>query len=368
MSESLLIGSRPALQLPRPGLIMRRLRARNTPASARTADTLREVLASYQLEPLEPIHPLAGAFRSETWTVVTRAGKKVLKRYKSSLKPETIQHEHSILLKLEEANFPATRLMKDQTGQTIVTLNERHYALIDFLEGYSPFGNYIYFPSRTKWFNTTAGRAAARLHETLRGFRPQGVPITGTRSDGKQIHDLDWHVERLAEARAETPGSSAAGQPAIRAALARADWLESCLREAEGALAKQSPASGLIHGDYGPYNLMVRWGSPLVVLDFELARFEYLLSDIIRFLSSGASENGVLSPRLAAQFIEGYQSENPQIEADLRALPLVWRYMALRRVITAWWSYLKDPRPSHLDDITRRLDRLDWLEKEPVIF
>lgn len=368
MPEQVLSGSAPLLRIPRPGIIMRKLRARHVPAPSDQAEDVREVLKAYGLEPLQPVCVLEGSYRNETWTAVTRAGKKFLKRYKTSLKHDTILHEHSILDHLEQAGFPSTRLVKDRSGETIVSYAGRFYGLQDFLEGYVPFGGYFYFPSRQAWFMTTAGRALARLHNTLRGFTPRGSALSGIRADGGRFYDLDWYMERLAESRAGTPGSPAAEQPAIQAALSRADWLESNLRAADSALKDLSPPCGLVHGDYGPYNLMVRWGSPLVVLDFELSRNDYLLADVISYLSSGACTAQGINLRCAAMFLNGYQSENPLPESEKRALPVVWQYMALRRVITAWASYLKEPRPAHLNDITRRLDRLDWLETKPDIF
>ena len=121
----------------------------------------------------------------------------------------------------------------------------------------------------------------------------------------------------------------------------------------------------VIHGDYGPYNLMVRDGHPMTPIDFELARIDWRLNDIISAFSTNVakadSEAMIKKMRVIAQ---GYQTVNPLSREEWQMLPYVWEFSTLRRVIVCWDQYLGDGLEERIVEIQRRMKRFDWVIRE----
>lgn len=347
-----------ALRLPRPGFILRRLLPRRQYAPAGEVLRLEPVLARYGMPPRGPLVVQRGGKRNEAWVLHNPRGRLLLKRYKTTLTRAQIVHEHSILEHLEAADFPAPRLVRDEAGSTLVEHEGRFYVIFDYLTGYARFDDYYYLPPQTHRLQTAVGRALGRLHNALNGFIPRGENINGFSSlTGERERDLNWYLARLERARAyadRLPG----GDP-MRALLEeRGGWLGEQLQEISAGLTAANPERGIIHGDYGPNNMLFKPGAPLVVLDFELARLDWLLADVVAALSTTAVKVGTRADW--TRILTGYLSERRIPPEQLCLLPQVWQFQALRRAILCGEQYLAQPRPALFQEATRRIRRAAW--------
>jgi hypothetical protein len=123
----------PRVYLPRPDRLYLNLRIGQQHTEV-DLTMLKEILAEYEFELIKTPQLLSGGQRSHSLILFTSNGKKMLKRYKSSLSRSTIIQEHSILTYLTYVGFPSPRLVATPTGKTLVREGEHNYALFDFVE------------------------------------------------------------------------------------------------------------------------------------------------------------------------------------------------------------------------------------------
>jgi homoserine kinase type II len=312
------------------------------------------------------ILPLDGAVRNETWMIQSSMGKWVLKRYKVGLAFDQILHEHSVLLHLEGVGFPAPRLVRAHDGQTLAQVNGRNYAVFGFLEGYFQFQRYQFFPSQTTRFLSNEGQTLADLHLTLQNCTPKGRNLAGFQSvDGPRWQDLDWYLGRLHAARELASQRAREDHPPVSwKMLERADWFEEQLQEAETMILQKGLPRQIIHGDFGPYNLMFRPGQPTAVLDFELSRLDWRVIDVISALATSCwQENLEACWENTKPVLDGYLAINPLSPVEKDLLPVVWRFLSLRRMIICWERYLQNDEVARLGEIKKRFHRLQWIER-----
>ena len=357
--------SRPFLRLPRPDRLLSRLRFQlRTPSNGEKYPD--EVLDAWDLRPLGPVRRVGGPGRSMNWLIQTNAGLKILKRYKPIIDRDWVLHEHSILQVLAAADFPAPRLVS--AGET--TLVERDggiFALFEVYEGYFHSHNNIFLPGMAQQFISAAGKTLATLHLALRGFNPQGRNPNGFMTiSGGRWHELGWYFSRLERCAAFLPTismpalSTSYGNQASGRHVISAGWLRQRLGKLDDTL-KHAPLPRVIaHGDYGPYNLLFRQGSPVVVLDFELARLDWRLTDFSSGLFFFTHGRTGFHWKKMHWFLDAYRSTVPVSAEEIQYLPLVWQFLTMRRFIVFAERALEG-NPGAMQEAREHLKLLDWL-------
>lgn len=341
--------------LPRPDRLFQRLNVRQRPPQF---DRVRagSILDAYSLKILDEVVVPSGPGRSQNLIFGTAAGKKMLKRYKNVVGLDAVRHEHSILQRLAELDFPAPRLSATTAGETLVQDDDGYYALFDFLDGYFQYHNYLYSPAQTRQFIAMAGAALGALHGALEDFTPAGSNPNGFKSrDGERWRELGWFTEKLDLCRRELLALG------LHDFAECAGWAEETLHGLDTRLRAARLPRLIIHGDYGPYNLLFKRGVPVVILDFEIARLDWRLTDLPKALGFFAWGRMGFNARRATCFLEGYVSRYPAEDAELRLLPDVWQFLNLRRLIVCWHRYSTTRAPQWLVEAQRRLDLARWL-------
>ncbi len=261
-----------------------------------------------------------GAGRS--WNVVmeTDRGRLVMKRYKPSVEDAAVASEHWVLQRLAELALPTPRLVAGPDGATIVRRADRAFALFDHIDGHLPMHELVTVPAERRRLARGAGSLLAILHEALANVPPAAYPSTGLGPDGSRQLPSAGQSDQLRRAAAALSASP-------RATATFAERL--CRLDAQ--LAGSSLRTTLVHGDYGPYNLLLRSGRPLVVIDFELARLDWRLLDVVtaapRF---SVARTGFSADRFAA-FLAGYLELAPEMRGELALAPVLLELLSLRR-------------------------------------
>ncbi|HEY7615961.1 MAG TPA: phosphotransferase [Terriglobales bacterium] len=351
--------SGPFLRLPRPDRLLARLRFQRQMASARAQDPT-EILTAWNLHPSGPAQRTGGPGRSGSWMVPTSAGLKVLKRYKPALDRDWVLHEHSILQALAAAGFPAPRLVP-AGGATLVERDGGIFALFEAYEGYFHYHNSLFLPGMAQQFVSAAGKTLAALHLVLRGCTPEGRNPNGFISiSGGRWRELDWYFSKL-ERCADSPLSVFKPvEPGKHPVTA--DWIRERLQVLDETLKHARLEKVIAHGDYGPYNLLFRQGSPVVVLDFELARLDWRLTDLSAALYYFARGQAGFHWKKMRWFVDAYRSMAEVSAGELEHLASVWQFLTLRRLIVLWERSLDKDRAA-LEEVKERLDLLYWLEQ-----
>ena len=255
-----------------------------------------------------------GAGRSWTVAIATAKGPVLLKRYKPTVEDEAIASEHGVLRRLAELDLPTPRLVAAPDGATFVQGPGGRYAAFRYEEGYLPSHEVASSAATRHRMTHAAGRVLGRIHAALDGCEPAAWPRSGLDRHGGRVEPSS----RLAERLAASPDASTA-------------VMADRLTELDHRIHAAGPGTTLIHGDYGPYNLLVRPGHPIFVIDFELARRDWRLVDLATALPRFVvSRTGFSADRLDA-FVSGYLGVAPEMRAELALVPSVLELLSLRR-------------------------------------
>lgn len=357
--------SNQAYYLPRPDRLYQQIAFRRSSARM-DRELTRSILADFGLEPRGPFTRPGGPGRSDSVICGTNAGRKLVKRYKETVEPAAVIHEHSLLRYLAEVGFPAPRLISTPRGDTLIQRAGQCYAVFDYLEGYFQYHNYVLLPAQARRFVAISGRALGALHMVLEHIVPAGRHLNGFVShEGPRWRELDWFTDKLAQCRRDAPGLRGPAADALRRALAAdASWVEERLCMLDEQLKAAAPPRLIIHGDYGPYNLLFRRAAPVVIVDFELARLDWRLTDLATALPSFARNRFGFRFATMRCFLAAYRSSCPIDPAELALLPEVWQFLSLRRVIVGWQRCCETGAARWLDEARQKLELARWLDAE----
>jgi Ser/Thr protein kinase RdoA (MazF antagonist)/ribose 1,5-bisphosphokinase PhnN len=344
--------------LPRP--LARRLPGRRRSAPL-PRDAVVDVLARLGLASIAPGRAIAGG-RGTSTVVATDRGPVLVKRYKPSVDEGSLRGEHAILRRLELADFAAPRLVEGPAGETFVERSDGLYAAFHYLDGYRRADARMLIGSDPRHLAWTAGATLGALHATLDGFVPPTVSPNGFRSmTGSRVRDLGWYLGRLDVAIKASAIQD--DDDRVRLLVARAEAIAEELERLDAVLAASDPERGVIHGDYGPYNLLVRQGRPLTVVDFELARLDWRLTDLVTALPRFAARRSGSSRDRAFAFATGYLAHCAMRPAELERLPEVGAYLALRRAVVCWARWADTADRQWLAEAIEKMD-LAWAYRE----
>jgi glycosyltransferase involved in cell wall biosynthesis/Ser/Thr protein kinase RdoA (MazF antagonist) len=348
--------------VPRPSRVASGLAARLGPPAIEPS-ALADVLARFGLEAASRPRNLRLGRRSHNVAVVTSAGEKVVKRYRPQWSAATVACGHSVLEELERSGFPAPRLCRTPAGETWTGTDGEIYAVFDFLAGTNYALTFLLRSDRLT-LTRVAGRTLARLHHALDGFVPGGRHHLGFPShSGPRRRDLAWHEAKVAELRRRSATLDDAGAALAAARLAeRAGPVLDAIGELEGRLAAAAFPRLVIHGDYGPHNLLVRKGGQAVPVDFELARLDWRCNDLISALGKFRYRGGDYDLESMATFLRAYAGEFPLTADERRLLPDAWRLYKLQAGVQYWNSYFETAGPLRkLSSAGDSLDQAEWV-------
>jgi Ser/Thr protein kinase RdoA (MazF antagonist) len=355
----------PRFYLPKFKLLRRRLKRSSQAPKTFGLDQVEDILTEYDLKLTEPPRLPDVCGRSGTLVVATSGGNFILKRYKASMELPAIVHEHSILNYLAMTDFPAPRLLHTSSGETFIQRQGRVYALTAFLEGYMQYTNYVLFPWQLRPFISAAGEMLAALHQCLRGFVPQGHNPNGFKSlKGDRWRNLDWYTGKLTYCMEQTHNRSRAADSStavVGTLLERAVWMHDTLCQLDQVLDAAAPPRLIIHGDYNPNNLLFKPNAPPVVLDLEIARLDWRITDLARSISRFVyGQLGFNSARMKC-FLSAYIARYPVSVDELLLSPTVWQFLLLRRVIVCWHHGCTRHSDRWDAEIQHHLKRIDWI-------
>jgi Ser/Thr protein kinase RdoA (MazF antagonist) len=342
----------PRLRLPQPARMVDGMAQwRRPPVIA--AGTCADVLAHYGLTLSRPPDNIPYGRRNHNVVATTPAGRKVLRRYREIAERSSVAHEHAVLTELEQCGFPAVRLQRTATGDTVVTHDGHLYALFEFVRGDNVTSYMLPHRSRVR-IATIAGRTLARLHRDLADFAPRTAHHLGYDSvSGERSHDLGWHLDMLGELPGRTPAVGAVGLRHHRELAAQSEQLASWLSQLHDRLEHGSLPRVMIHGDYGVHNLLFRRDGVAVVTDFELARREWRLVDLVIVLSRIRLDR-------ARAFVAGYRAQADIPAREWRHLSDVWQYYRLSGAVQSWDNHFTHGGEQRLATAHARVAEAQW--------
>ena len=352
--------------VPRPSRIRSYFAGRMGPPAIEPA-ALQEVLERFQLGATGAGKNLRLGRRSRNVILATGTGPKFVKQYRPQWSAETVRYGHSILIRLEEAGFPASRLVHTPDGATWVSVGDGLFAIFDVIRGRNYASTYLRRNDRMA-LTRVAAATLARMHRTLEGFAPDGRHHLALASPtGGHVRDVAWHAAKLDELRLRS------------ASLEEPEAVECASRLADGSGALLDTIAGLedrlvdaplprlvIHGDYGLHNVIFPSPTVAVPVDFEVARLDWRVNDLISALGKHRFAGGEYDIAAMKGFLEGYVPVFPLTRDELGLLPDAWRLYRLRAAVQYWNSYFETSGPTRkLRSALTAIDQATWIADHP---
>jgi Ser/Thr protein kinase RdoA (MazF antagonist) len=242
------------LILPRPAHIYRKIKL-NLSANFTLPLVFKKVLDAYDLDLIDYHLKPRGGNRATNIILQTSKGKKLIKKYKESLSRSTIVQEHSILHFLKTVSFPAPRLFTAKTEDTLIECDNHFFAVFDFIESGFQYHHYFLNEKKQNNYIQIAGETLGQLHKELENFIPQGHNPDGFRSKTEsRKRDLIWYLEKLERCVNQSPVSK--NKNKTNFLLDKSEYLKEEICRCEELLNQAELPRMIIHGDYGPYNLL----------------------------------------------------------------------------------------------------------------
>jgi Ser/Thr protein kinase RdoA (MazF antagonist) len=316
-----------------------------------------------------PPKNLPNTRRNRNLIVNTSQGRKILKLYRADWQTSTIAFEHSILVRLAELDLPAPRLLSITGGWTWLKLDSHNYCLFDFIDGKNYSSSFLMRPHRVRMM-ATSGRTLASLHKQLAGFLPEGRHHIGFKNYSVDRHrDMYWHVQKVNEL---TALSRELTNPDDRLQagwlIEHAGFILDEMSQLDGTLREAELPRLIIHGDYGLHNLIYQDLDTAVPVDYELARLEWRLSDLVSVVSKFRYKDGSYDFESITRFMHAYQAEYPIADNEWQHFPLVWKFYKLMKAVQYWSSYFETNGPvrkliSSRDEVGQASWALDHAEQ-----
>jgi Ser/Thr protein kinase RdoA (MazF antagonist) len=354
-------------RVPRPSRVSSYVTAR-LGAPAIDASTVRAVLRRYDLETLGRSRNLRLARRSLNAVVATGAGVKVVKCYRPQWTPSTVAYGHSIMRRMEVVEFPAVRLLRMPDAGTWVGIDDRVFAVFDFVPGTNYSLNYLRRSDRLA-LTAIAGTTLARFHQALVGFTPDGEHHLGFSAlDGPRRRDAAWHAAKLDELKRASAALTAPDAVAMTRSLsAHSDLLATTIDRLERRLDDACLPRLVIHGDYGLHNLLFS-RSGAVPVDFEVSRLDWRCNDLISVLGKHRYRGGHYDFESMCAFLAAYGTCSALTTDESRLLPDAWRLYKLQAAVQYWNSYFETRGPVRkLASALDAIDQAAWVVAHPEL-
>lgn len=285
---------------------------------------LAEVLDRYGLRATgRPRTLSAPGARGATVRLRTSGGEVVVKRYKESVDDAALAIEHAVLTALAEHDFPSPRLRQTVEAETSVNLDGARFAVSDAIRGYRHPHELVLSRADRHELDVIAGRLLARLHAALEDL---DVPASTTlgftgRQGGTRVRGVEFYTDLLAQS------------PAPRRVRA---WAHAALWDLYERFSAERVPTTVVHGDYGPYNLLIHSGRMPFLVDFELARRDWRLVDLATGINWFAQRRRSFDVAAARGFLLGYRQTGIAAESELHRIPEMAAFLALQRAVIAW--------------------------------
>jgi Ser/Thr protein kinase RdoA (MazF antagonist) len=324
--------------VPRPDRVIRRTLARR---SATLDDAVVNELASRLGLTVvsRPRSVTSPGGRGSAVRVKTADGEVLFKRYKPTLGQGAVRVEHSVLRELERQHVPAPRLVPATDGETCIGIGGQRYAAFHFLSGFWHPHEHLLHSRDRRTLETAAGEALGALHNALSDYRPPQSEDSGFVSyEGPRVRPVEWYADLLAGAQVPRR---------VRG------WTHATLWHLWERLEAAQVPRGVIHGDYGPYNLLFRRRHPVVIIDFELARLDWRLVDLATALPRFAQRRRRFDGNAALRVLRGYRHRTSMSLYEARLIPDMLAFLSVQRAVVCW-SRAGGPESTRWEDEARR--------------
>ncbi|MFH8404683.1 phosphotransferase [Streptomyces sp. NPDC018019] len=288
--------------------------------------TLGSLLRRYGAgEPLA-CEPVAEGLLNRGYRLATTHGRYFLKHHLDG-DQAAIARQHRATRRLGALGLPVAPPLADADGRTVTVLGGRCYALHPWVEGRHRDGAALTRP-QSRRLGTLLGQVHTALEQVITRD-PAGSRPPDEHPGADPARTFEMIDELLALARRSRPRSSF-DELAEHRLLERRALLE---REAHRRpAAAQVPATGWVHGDFHPLNLLYRGAEPAAIVDWDRLGVQPRAEEAVRAAAIFfVQPAGTLDLPKVRAYAGAYRGASGAGAAELAA--------AVHRV---WWERLND--------------------------
>ena len=295
-------------------------------------EELERLLDQYDIGQPLSFKGIAEGIENSNFYLQTDRGAFILTLYEKRVNPDDLPFFLGLMEHLAERGLNCPLPVKTREGKSLVSLNRRHAAIVTFLTGIA-----LRRPDAAHC--AAAATVMAQLHKAQEGFALSRPNALGP-----------GHWRPLAEA--------------INGADAIEDGLAAMISTSLDELVDGWPTglpSGVIHADYFPDNVLFVQDKVGGVIDFYFACNDFYIYDLAIMLNSWCFElDGSYNITKGQAVIQAYRAARPLGEAEIAALPVLMRGVALRFLLTRTFDWLnRDPnalvRPKDPREYSKKL-------------
>lgn len=285
---------------------------------------------------------------NDIYLVEHQDGKAILRVWKLSSPSQAIA-QLKALQRLEESGFPRPRRLLPSSPERTLTVADRPAALFEFIEGNHPPRNTV--QKADVELSAQIGTLVARAHVALAG-----------------LEHLDYRVQSYSHYLRERVSLARTLNVDDAAGAKLSGILDIITREGQELSDNKQLPVGVIHDDPGPWNVLIRNGSVVALLDSESLHRDFLTYDIAHVIGQwgGPSDTSGFDADAVRSIVDAYSSVRPLTTTERRALA---RAVPLRHAIQllAMLVNVLDQPDWNLEDFLSRFDVMalcddsDWL-------
>lgn len=293
---------------------------------------------------------------SGTFLVDTSNGRLILREHVRNTDEKSLLYEYSILMHLRDHHYSAPEPLLHRSGTSFLSIGGKHYVFFNFIPGYV-YTQYFWTKKDKLKYIYEAGKALGQFHELTDGFRPKGLKSW---LDDGAADDTFKAVHRLVQEKT-TPDDF------DQFFIGHYGFLTETRARMVESLKNGTPITkGIVHEDFGPYNLLFHRQGLRGVIDWMDAHEDARAKDLIfALLTFTRTRKGPYEETFVRAFIKGYQifihvsSEDIEHMVDLLTLK---RIDEMPSYLVA--HYLEsDQNPKYASMFTGFMREIAWHQK-----
>jgi Ser/Thr protein kinase RdoA (MazF antagonist) len=257
-------------------------------------------------------------------------------------------------------------MRRDREGRSWVKVDSSLYSVYEFVNGQC-FADFVWWPSSLLGMFEEAGRTLARYHQATAGLTPTRFKWDSYRpTDDRRWRDGAFYQQALADIRSRVQKLSP-GSPVDDFCRSHLDGIEEFLSRESIAEQDANLTKVVIHGDYAPWNLLLRPDRSLFVLDFNAARLDLRVFDVMLATFWFAWRKGSLDPARAMAFQAGYCQAGSLSKSEIEQASNVFQWVMGRSIAESLRTHYLEQRfvlhdPSALE---RHYQMCTWAGQQP---
>lgn len=379
----------PWLRVPRPTYVKSRLMGREQP-DAEMYSAFAHLAEVYELGEIVSCNR-APRSNSMNFLVTTEAternnvGRHNAKQHRyvfrrHNLSKETVAHEYEILSHLERKEFPAPRMLVDSKQRAWTPIKGALYSVYALIEGFRPC-DFWWPPRQESAIRRQAGATLAKLHQTLAGMEPTSFKWDAYQASSRLPAPTTPGTEQISTIRWRDGDLYRRALTEIRSQVSKKDatnnvdeFARSRIADLERLIAYDSLVEGhpdlnkvVIHGDYAPWNLLMKKDGSLCILDFNASRLDLRIYDIMLATMWFAWRGDHLDLEIAKDLQTGYCSNITLTQAEIELAPKAFCWLLGRSIAERLRVHYQEQRLliSNPATLEHQYQMCAWAEEHP---